>query len=118
VEVDRRGTRRWATALAGRDDPALAAAGRTVLSLLDAAENGGGEDPERLRRMRQRASIASGAADHELRAAGRRVLALLDELERPPARAAAPVASPARSRRSLYLAGAVVAALLALAVLG
>ena len=81
MEVDRRRTRRWATALARRDDPALAAAGRTVLSLLDAAENGGAPDPERLARIRTRARAATGARDPDLRAAGRRVLELVDELE-------------------------------------
>jgi len=81
MEVDRRRTRRWATALARRDDPALAAAGRTVLSLLEAAENGGAPDPERLARIRTRARAATGARDPDLRAAGRRVLELVDELE-------------------------------------
>src|SRR5215218_3620284 len=81
MEVDRRRTRRWAAALARRDDPTLAAAGRTVLSLLDAAENGGAPDPERLARMRTRARAATQADDPDLRAAGRRVLELVDELE-------------------------------------
>jgi peptidoglycan/xylan/chitin deacetylase (PgdA/CDA1 family) len=81
MEVDRRRTRRWAKALARGDDPALAAAGRTVLSLLDAAENGAAPDLERLARMQARARAATQASDPDLRAAGRRVLELVDELE-------------------------------------
>ena len=55
--------RRWAEDVALRDDPALAAAGRTLRGLLDAVEAATPVDAERLAKIRRRARVATGESN-------------------------------------------------------